>query len=451
MAETLVMTSTVGVKLEDTYKTNPVLTSANVIEVVDIDVNPEWNSVKPGGIANTKSERADILTDSVGQGSVTINLKGCQTPGTAPEGDPLFECAVGVKNVSTQSVTAAGSTATSIVLAAGGGTGFAVGDCLAIICPTTVTYTTAAGSTTTSIVLSAAPSNFSVGDIIQVPNGDGSTLIEATRITAINSATLTVFPALTAAPNASQTVKKATISPTWVTNKATDTLTVSPAVAAAPDAKTRVRAGVHYKLTTADLKSFWMSFWRGNVTREDYGGSKIDSLEFDITSGGIILPKFSFKAAYTGHVPQAYGLGAPSLNTLDPIVGVSQYLKIGGTSIDTDKFQFRINNTIYDRKSIVTQGISKRIHTKRNVECSFDLLYENDDLLDALEAGTKFEAVIVMGRNGFINGNMVALRIPQLRYTKVPASADNDLWKYSVTAVADKILGEDELSSLSFL
>lgn len=454
MSEALVMATTYAVKVETNYAVDPTLASANVIQVESCTADPAWDSVTPNEVANTKDKSTSIRTGKSGAGIISLNMRGCVTPGTAPEGDPLYECAIGVKNTNTATTAAAACTTTTINVKAGEGSNAAVGDAVAIVCPTATTYTTDTGSSVTSIVFTASPVNFSVGDIIQVPNVAGTTLIEPTRITAIDyvAKTATVSPALTAAPNAAMTVKKVTIDVTWITVIATDAWTVSPAVTAAPDQYTRIRAGVHYKLTINDLKSFWLSLWRGNITREDYGGNKIDSMEFDITQGGVIVPKFTFKGSYTYAVAQAYGLGAPSLNTLDPLVGVSQTIKIGGTSVECDKFQFRINNGIYDKKAVTSQGISKRIQTKRAVEGSFDVLYESAAFQTAFENDTTAEAKVIMGRYGFINGNCVAIRIPKMRYVKVPVTADNDLWKYSIGWEAARTAGsEASLTSVSFM
>lgn len=451
MAEALVMTSTCAVKKETNYGEDPTLKSTDVIRIAGTpDLNPDYDMVDPAEIANTKDVSTEIRTGKFCTGSISINMRGSGTSGSAPEGDCLYEAAIGVKSTNAADVCGAASTTTAIVVA--DDTKFHVGDAIAVICPTLTTGTTAADSTATLIKLVSA-ANFNIGDVIQVPNADGAALIEATRVIGKSGNDLTVFPALTAAPNAAQTIKKATIGITWVTDitAATNTLTVSPAVTAAPEQYTRIRAGVHYKLTTADLPSLWLSYWRGNITREDYGGLKIDSMEFDVSSGGIIVPKFSFKGNYSFHETEAYGLGTPTFNTLDPLVGMSQTLIMGGSTVEADKFQFRINNTIYDRKSITTEGITKRIQTKRRVEGSFSVLYEDSGFQDDFENDQTAEAILIMGRNGFMPGHVMALRIPALRYLKVPVNADSDLWKYEITWQAQRTLGEDSITSLSVL
>ena len=458
MAEALVLSTTVGIKLQSGgYGVDPVLTSADIIQVESIDAEPSHDEVTANEIANTKDEMTPMLTGGkTGTVTIKLNIRGCVTPGTAPEGSPLYECAIGIKNTNTASTAGAASDTTNIVVKAGETVNFSVGDAIAVVCPTATTYTTDAGSTVTSIITTAAPNNFSIGNVIQVPNTDGLALIEPTVITDINYSgkTITVSPALTAPPNAAMTIKLATIDVTWINsiNAGINTLLVTPAVTAAPDQFTRIRAGTHYKLRAADLQIFWLSLWRGDITREDYGGNSVDSMEFDITTGGIIIPKFTSKGNYTYREAEAYALGATSPNALDPLVGVSCVASIGGASVEMEKFMFRITNTLYDKKAITSAGISKRIQTKRKIEGSFDVLYENAAFQTAFEAGSTAVAKIIMGRNGFINGQCIAIRIPKMRYTKAPVKADNDVWKYSISWQAARTVGSEvSMTSLSFL
>ncbi len=457
MTEGLVRESTLAVKKEGAYGVDPTVAAANVIRFngAGTDLNFDYADIAVDEIKNTKDEYPSLLGDEVTGNSIAINMRGPDTPGSAPEGDPLYECALGVKNTNAQSVTAAGSTTAKIVLTGGGGAGFAVGDAVANVCPTATTYTTDAGSTTTSIVLTVVPANFSIGDIVQVPNGDGSALIEPTRITAINNKTLTVSPALTGAPNAAMTVKKVTIEITWITSiSPADNLNISPSVSAAMDQKVRVRAGAHYKLTTADLPSFFASFWRGDIVREDYLGNKVSSLEIDSTIGQVIVPKFSFLGKHNTRTTQTYsgsGLGAASFNTLDPLIGKEMAMKIAGSTVYCDKLMWRLNNEIYQRKSLVTTGIYKLIHTGRTVEISFDTEYESKDIQDALVNASTSELIAVYGRYGYINGNVCAVRFPAIRYKKVPIKDQNKVWKYGINAVAQLTSGEDSVASLSFL
>lgn len=363
--------STIAVKKETTYGIDPTVTSANVIRVESFDFGPDYDMIEVNEIRNTKDKLPALTGKFTATSNIGVLLRGSATAGTAPEGDPLYECAWGAKNTSTASTTTTGSTTTSIVLTAGGGNGFAVGDAIRVANPT---------------------------------------------------------PEVT-----------------WVTAKSGDTLTVSPALSVAPASGVAVGAGVHYKTSLADLPSFWSVLWRGDVVREDYGGNKVDSFDLDIGTGAICTAKFGFKGVkMAGPVTQSYTLGTPSFNTLDPLVGVNQVIRIGGSVVRVDKIAFGIKNDIYDREDVTSDGISARIHTGRTIEGSFSVLYESADIFNAFKNRTDNEAVIILSNATTLPaGRIVAIRIPKMRYTKAGIGQDNNLFKYDITFAANITAGED--------
>lgn len=377
MAEALVKKSTVAVAKESSYGTAPSFTSANVIRVQDIDVNDNYEQIAVEEIRNTFDELPSLRGAESVEGSIILNLRGAETAGSAPEGDVLWECAVGVKNSSTGS-TVASATASTITVQTGDGANFAVGDAIRV------------GTTPVQVV--------------------------------------------------------------WITAISTDTLTVSPNLNPVPSASDTVGAGVHYKLSTTELSSFFLKFWRGDIVREDYGGNKVNTLEMDISTGAVVTPKFNFRGqSMAAPTTESYSLGTPTFNSLDPLVGVSQTVNIGGSSVGADSFAFRLNNEIYERQDITTSGISKMIRTGRKIEGSFSVLYESADIFNAFKNATDNEALIVLGRNSLAAGQIVAIRIPKMRYTAVPISKDSKIFKYDITWEAVMTNGEDTLTSISFL
>lgn len=379
MAVAVVKKSTIAIKKEATYGTDPTVASANVIRVESFDFDPNYDEIAVNEIRNTKDKLPTLPGKFTATGNIGLLLRGSSTAGTAPEGDPLFECAVGAKNTSTASTTTTGSTTTSIVLVASGGAGFAVGDAIRVNNP---------------------------------------------------------IPEVT-----------------WITAKSTDTLTVSPALAVAPATGVAVGAGVHYKPSLVELPSFWSVLWRGDMVRENYGGNKVDSFDLDIGTGAICTAKFGFKGIkMTGPTTESYGLGTPTFNSLNPLVGVKQTIKIGGSAIKVDKIACGIKNEIFDREDVTSDGISDRIHTGRVIEGSFSVLYESADIFNAFKNRTDNEAVLLLSNDGGLTaGQIVAIKIPKMRYTKAKIGQDNALFKYDVSFTANITNGEDALSSISWL
>lgn len=156
---------------KDNYGVDPTIAAADVIEFVDFTLEPDRGEITRSVIKNTFDELEPIFGEETVAGDITIELHGSGTPGTVPEADPLYHCAVGERRLSTASVTISGSTTTSIKLDTGDGVNHRVGEPVMV---------------DTSVA------------------GDGS--YEVAFITAIVTDALTVSPALTLAPPTGRTV-----------------------------------------------------------------------------------------------------------------------------------------------------------------------------------------------------------------------------------------------------
>lgn len=375
MAEALVKKSTIAVKKETNYGEDPTIAKTDCIRVAAIDVNDNYDIIEVDEIRNTFSEMPPLRGLENTGGDITLNLKGSGTAGVVPEPDVLWECAVGVKNLSTATTAAADCSANTLKVASAAG--------------------------------------LAVGDAVRL------------------------------ATNPVQVV--------WITEKNSNTLTVSPAMSPVPGAGVAVGAGAHYKLNNDELSSFWLEFWRGDITDEKYAGNKVDTLEMDISTSAVVMPKFTFKGKSATKTASAYSFDDPTYVDIDPIVGLKQSVKIAGTLVPCDKFNFKIANELFPRKDITSTGISKQIRTGRRIEGSFDLLYEDQTLYDTFKADTEAEAIIILSRSSMAAGNIVAIRIPKLRYVSVPVGIESKIFKYSASWRADMTNAEDEVTSVSFL
>ena len=380
MAEALERKSTLGIKVETDYGTDPTLAAADVIEFTKDTSTPLYkpDMKERTVIRNTFSALDPIVgAELSAEGTIGIELHGSGTGGTAPESDPLWECAIGAKAVKTGNTTVASA------------------------------------ASSTSFTLTSA-TNFAVGDAITVVI---SAALEVTWITALAGADVTCSPALSATPATSAAVKN---------------------------------VGVHYSLSTTELKSFWTSFWRGDIVREDSPGCKVSKLEMNFSTGELIVPKFSFSAKKTNvGVTEAYGLGAPSYDTADVLVASNMKVRVGGATYDCSNVAFAIDNTQAKRQAVTTSGITKILRTERKITGSFSLLYESKGIEDAMRAATKSELVLFAGS---VAGNLFAVRFPQIRYTDVPKSVADGLYQYDVSFQAgmNACVGESEMTSLVF-
>ena len=366
------------------YGVDPTLAAANIIEFLDDSVMPTYGPEmqERNVVRNTVSKLTSVRGAELNaEGTINTELHGSGTAGVAPESDPLWECAIGVKNLSVASAID-GAASTTTVLDITTGTG---------------------------------DENFSVGDSVLV-NG------EVAWITLITDGDAGV-----------------------------DQLTVTPALSAAPGDTDVVGAGTHYKLSKTELKSFFGSFWRGDVDRCDFDGSKIATLGISFTTGEIIKPSFGFQSRKTFvPVSEAYALGDPSYDPTDPLVALLMLVNVGGSLYHVSDVGIEINNGIYKRTSVTTSGIQAAIRTDRVVTGSFSLLYENKDVEVAFRNDDRNELIIIAGDTA---GNIFAIRLPRIRYTETPITVDAGLFKYDISWEAEltDALGEDEITSCSFL
>lgn len=277
-----------------------------------------------------------------------------------------------------------------------------------------VTHATTVSTATTVELVSGDGANFAVGDAILIDPTGGTTY-----------------------------------EVVWVTAIATDQLTVSPAMSSIPGAGVDVGAGVHYKLSTAELKSFWGSLWLGDQERYDFPGSKVDKMSMSFASGELATPQFDFQSKNTvAPVNGAYSLGTPTYDSTSPLVAVNMTVTMAGTSYSVSDVALEVNNDMFKRKDVTSTGISKVIRTGRTVGGSFSLLYEDSVVDDTMRADTKLELVIVAGDTA---GNVFAVRMPKIRYVEIPVSVNEGIYQYDVTFEADLTSAEDELTSISFL
>jgi hypothetical protein len=276
--------------------------------------------------------------------------------------------------------------------------------------------TTTAGSSTTSINVASAAGLFVGAPIILDPTVTGTGAYEVSWITAIN----------------------------------TNALTVSPAFSLAPPTSRAVGACVAYLLSKNEHKSFASWFWRGDITLEKYLGCKVETLALDYAIGQTVNPKFTVQGKVTG-VPTAaaYSLGTPSYDT--GLVHVARYMaiKMAGTTYALGACGINVANELYRRKALTTAGTENVVFVKRTITGTFTMLYDNKDIEAAFRAGTTAELVIISstGAAALVPGNTFGIRLPKIKYTKVPKSEDSGIYQYSVSfkAILTASLGEDSI------
>ncbi len=112
------------------YAVDPTIALGDVIEHVDFTLEPDRAEIARDVKRNTFSELETIMGEETVSGDITVELHGSGTPGTAPEADPLYHCAMGEKRASSASETITGSSTTSIKLGSADGVNHRIGEAI---------------------------------------------------------------------------------------------------------------------------------------------------------------------------------------------------------------------------------------------------------------------------------------------------------------------------------
>ena len=227
---------------KQSYGEDPTVTSGDIIEFVPpFTFEPTREEITRNVVNRSYDSVEPVLGSERIAGDIGIELHGSGTPGTAPESDPMWQCAIGERDANSASTTTSGSiqgaTYTDIEVATGEGVNHKVGQHI-MLDPT-----------------AAATGVYEVGRIVSI---------------------------------------------------STDTIRVSPKMSEAPPTGRAIGAGIHYKPTLTELHSAWVPFWRGDITLEQYQGSKCNQLAIDFQAGQTINPVFSFQGQETSEIGRAH-------------------------------------------------------------------------------------------------------------------------------------------------
>lgn len=229
-----------------------------------------------------------------------------------------------------------------------------------------------------------------------------------------------------------------------ITNISGSFIDVFPALTGTPADGTAIGAGAHYQTATAELPSLWLSYWLGDVTRFNWAGNKVESMDLSVATSQIVKPTFGLKGQkLSSRADEACGLGAGTFNSLDPIVGIQQIIKIGSSAIKAKQFDMKYTNELYIEEDVTSSGITGIYHTGRKITGTYNLLYENDDIIDTFINSTTNSAFLVLGKSSLAAGGIVVLYLPKIRYVETPIEEDNKMYRQGVSWEAEKTSGED--------
>jgi len=215
-----------------------------------------------------------------------------------------------------------------------------------------------------------------------------------------------------------------------------------------------------------------INYFRGDITRENWTSLTPSSFEVDFSTGQIALPAFNFDGAEVAYAAQTFqeakdagdftGVNTTfdSENTSPVVVQLADVFMFDGTNYlqqCISNVQINIANEVYKKLCIASKGVQETLRTSRKVTGSLNTFYESKDFQDAFKNDTdyNFRALFnyatdlnaATGNKVFTTtpGNIVAVSIPQLKFSEVSVEEDSGIFKYANQFSAEPIEGDDEI------
>jgi hypothetical protein len=217
-------------------------------------------------------------------------------------------------------------------------------------------------------------------------------------------------------------------------------------------------------------------YFRGDIVKERWFKALATEFSIDLSTGQVCLPSFNWEGAEVGYSDDSYSPSDYTINTLydssnsDPLV--VQLTDIYMAEIDeyTDnevkvkeyfqdcisQIQITLTNEVFKKQCIASLGIGEVLRTSRAVTGSLNTFYTGKEFQEAFRAGnlyafrSVFNYAKELGTNGeklFTTeaGNIVAIAIPQLKFSEVSVSEDTGIFKYDTSFSCEPVRGDDEL------
>ena len=213
-------------------------------------------------------------------------------------------------------------------------------------------------------------------------------------------------------------------------------------------------------------------YYRGNLTRERWNETLTTEFSIDFSTGQICLPSFSWEGTSVGYSTASYSAATytginstfDSENTSPLVVQLADIFMHDGSDYTQDcisNVQITVSNSVYKKQCIASLGIGEVIRTSRAVTGSLNTFYEDKEFQEAFKNDTdyNFRAIFNYAASldasgdkvfGTAAGNIIALGIPQLKFSEVGIEEEEGIFKYANSFSAEPVEGDDEVV-LAFL
>lgn len=363
------------------FGTDPTIAATDVIEFIDFTLEPDRPEINRNVISKSFDEVDPVMGSETVAGNINIELHGSGTAGVAPESDPLWQCGIGEKSLSTAGATHGTNpcTTTSLVLVASDGAKFKAGHHV----------------------------------VVDVSAG-GTGVYEVARITNITTDTLTITPALSLAPPVSRAVGAGVHYKPTLTE-----LHSFWAQYWRGDITLEKYKGNKVATLAADYTA-------GQTVNPTFSLQGKESAAPAAGSYGLAAPSYD-----TGIVHVARYMAIKIGGTLVPVNHVA--LNIANELYRRLTLNSAGTQSIIRTKRTVTGSFSL-LYENEAIETAF----RNGTTAELV-------VVSSAGNAQLTPGNIAVWSFPKIKYTKVPKSKDGGMYKYDVTFRAAKTNGEDSV------
>ena len=192
-------------------------------------------------------------------------------------------------------------------------------------------------------------------------------------------------------------------------------------------------AGLYY-LSTGDVaaKSLGAKYVIGGVEAYsvDIRGVLVETLKLTFPTQGLVTAEFSMGGS-TGFIPVNQGSDLTDFcSAMTPHVARGMTVTIDGTDVCATDLEFTITNEIADYVCVTDTGVGQKTVTKRTIEGSFKIAFEN---LDQINAYNSWSSASLFAYSETLDGKLFAIELGNMQRTSLDLADDNGIFTQTVT------------------
>jgi len=192
-------------------------------------------------------------------------------------------------------------------------------------------------------------------------------------------------------------------------------------------------AGMYYLSDGSEaIQSMGAKYVIGGVEANsvDIRGILISSLKFTFPTQGLVTADFEMGGS-TGFIPVDQGTDlADFCSSMTPHVARGMTVTIDGVAVCATDLELTITNEIADYVCVTQTGVGEKSVTKRTIEGSFKIAFEN---LDQINAYNAWQEASIFAYSVTLDGKEFAIELPKTQRTSLDLADDNGIFTQTVT------------------